>query len=323
MTFISPTNDFFFRYLFGKTGHEAVTLDFVNAVLGDMGMGPLQSLTIQNPFNPKESVTDKQSILDVKAKDETGRTYNIEMQLQGNAEFANRSLYYWSKCYTAQLHQGSDYRTLSPVICINVVNFPMLKESRRVHNCFLLTEFSAPHVVLTDHLMIHFLHLTELEKTAYTDGKPLHQWLRYLSAREDTMKGLQTVLDSNPAIKKAAELQHQFTADDLLMEQYEARQKYLHDIATIKGVAYDEGLEKGEQIGLEKGEQIGLEKGEQIGLEKGEQIGFRIGLDRKDRCIVHTMHNKGLDVDTISQYTNISPNRVEQILNEPPSKEER
>ena len=124
MTFISPANDYFFRFLFGNPGHESLTLDFINAVLADMQMGPLQALTIQNPFNAKESVTDKQTILDIRAEDEVHRIYNIEMQLDGNPQFANRSLYYWARCYTSQLSEGEEYHQLSPIHLHQHPGFP-------------------------------------------------------------------------------------------------------------------------------------------------------------------------------------------------------
>ena len=285
MFFVSPANDFFFRFLFGKTGHESLTLDFINAVLADVQMGPLQSLTIQNPFNAKESISDKETILDIKAEDEMHRLYNIEMQLDGNPLFSNRSLYYWARCYTSQLREGEDYRDLSPVICINIIDFRVFKSvpelEKRVHRCFLLTEHHSPNLVLTDHLMIHFLHLTEIQKGRYTDCEPLNQWLQYFCMHEDNMKGLETLLESNPAIQKAHRLHRQFTADELLMEQYEARQKHLRDISTIKGYSYNEGAAE------------------------------------RARDIVHNMHQKGLDVPTIAEYTALSVPEVERILNTP------
>ena len=73
--------------------------------------GQLQGfITICNPFHVNESVTDKESILDIKAEDESHRTYNIEMQLQGNSIFSNRALYYWAKAYASQLSKGESYK---------------------------------------------------------------------------------------------------------------------------------------------------------------------------------------------------------------------
>lgn len=49
---------------------------------------------------------DKFSILDVKATDEQGKLYNIEMQIINQVYYCQRALYYWSKLYTSQLAQG-------------------------------------------------------------------------------------------------------------------------------------------------------------------------------------------------------------------------
>ncbi|MBN2526268.1 MAG: PD-(D/E)XK nuclease family transposase [Deltaproteobacteria bacterium] len=58
----------------------------------------------------------------MKAEDENAHQYNIEMQIQGNTRFANRSLYYWAQNDVAQLSDGDSYTKLTPVICINVLN---------------------------------------------------------------------------------------------------------------------------------------------------------------------------------------------------------
>lgn len=98
------------------------------------------------------------------------------------------------------------------------------------------------------------------------------------------MKGLETLLESNSTIKQAYRLHRQFTADEQLMAQYEARQKYLHDISTIKRCSYDEGLQAG-----------------------AENI----------QTIVHTMNQKGLDIPTIAEYTRLSIEEIERILSAP------
>ena len=102
------------------------------------------------------------------------------------------------------------------------------------------------------------------------------------------MKGLETLIESNSALRKAHRLHHKFTADEQLMAQYEARQKHLRDVASIKSYSYDEGFKKGEQIGD----------------------------DNRTRTIVHTMHQKDLDIPTIAEYTSLSTEKVAQILNE-------
>ena len=57
-------------------------------------------LDILNPFNDKEALDDKLSILDIKARDQLGRHYNVEMQMVSSRLYPQRVLYYW-----AVLHQ--------------------------------------------------------------------------------------------------------------------------------------------------------------------------------------------------------------------------
>ena len=76
-----------------------------------------------------------------------------------------------------------------------------------------------------------------------------------------------------------------------------------------------EGLEKGMQEGLEKGMQEGLEKGMQKGLEKGMQEGLEKGSLEKQQEIILNMYNKGLDIESISKFMNLSILEVEMIIN--------
>ncbi|MBN2341689.1 MAG: Rpn family recombination-promoting nuclease/putative transposase [Deltaproteobacteria bacterium] len=286
---------FFFRYLFGKIGHEHLTLDFINSVLGNMNMGPISKVIIQNPFSLKESVTDKETVLDIKAEDEQACSYNIEMQVQGSALFTHRSLYYWAKVYSSQIKNGESYKKLLPVICINVHDFRLLKTDDRVHTCFLLKEFIDNDMLLTEHEMIHFLCLTTFRKLRYTCCQQLDDWLQwFICDNEEAMKRIDTILERNPAVKEAHDLYTHFTADKALMERYEARQKYLSDLATIKEESHDDGYTLGKAAGLSIGETNGLAKGK--------------------RLMAVAMYKEGIDVTTISRVSGLAIEEIEEIL---------
>ncbi len=64
---------------------------------------------IRNPFNPKKYNYDKLSILDIKATDEDGRIYDVEVQSFGDEFYANRSLYYRAKIYSDQLNESEPF----------------------------------------------------------------------------------------------------------------------------------------------------------------------------------------------------------------------
>lgn len=124
---------------------------------------PIISVEIKDPFNIKSFPIDKESIVDIKATDETGKRYNIEVQSTGNENFKHRSLYYWAKLYSSQLQEKDFYTKLRPTICINVLNFILFEELDYVHSCFLLREINDPEYVLTDHIILHFLELIKLK----------------------------------------------------------------------------------------------------------------------------------------------------------------
>ncbi len=81
------------------------------------------------------------------------------MQSIGNQIYRNRSLYYWARSYSKQLKEGSIYTDLQTVICINLIDFDLFPESRKAHQCFLLTEQKPPHEVLSEYCMLHFISL--------------------------------------------------------------------------------------------------------------------------------------------------------------------
>ncbi len=106
---IKATSDTVVHFLFASKGNEDLLLSFVNAVLGDAGMPLARRAWAATPFNPQTFVTDKRSILDIRAEDEkNGRVFDIEFQVAPHTYFVNRILYYWAKAYTSRLTRGDN-----------------------------------------------------------------------------------------------------------------------------------------------------------------------------------------------------------------------
>src|SRR5438093_7819681 len=96
---IDPKVDYVFKRLFGRPPNRALPIHLVNAVLQDRPPERLLrivDLELLNPFNDKDYLDDKLSILDIKARDQSGRQLNIEMQLLADRYFRQRVLYYWA-----------------------------------------------------------------------------------------------------------------------------------------------------------------------------------------------------------------------------------
>nr|WP_052315010.1 PD-(D/E)XK nuclease family transposase [Thiocystis violascens] len=98
---IDPKIDCVFKALLGADANRALLLHFLNAILGPALAAPIAEVEILNPYNDKEFLDDKLSIVDVKARD-----------------LRARILYAWADLYSAQLSTGADYRTLKPTYAI-------------------------------------------------------------------------------------------------------------------------------------------------------------------------------------------------------------
>lgn len=229
--------------------------------------------------------------------DETGRQYDIEVQIVGNERFTYRSLFYWSKLYSSQLSTGDDYRSLKPAITINLLNFSIIKNHENVHSCFVIAEKDA-HLVLTDHLIMHFLELPKFEKSSHFKSS-FEKWMAFFKYEGQEEKIMETIIKDDPIIEEAHEKYKSFTQNDELIELYEAKMKwqlqYNTDMADARESGYKEGIEKGIEEGIEKG------------IEKGAR--------KAAQNVAINMLKQGLDVELISKITDLSADEINRLDN--------
>jgi predicted transposase/invertase (TIGR01784 family) len=117
---IDPKVDYAFKHLFGREATRPILIDLLNQVLQPAVGHEILEVELLNPFNPKEALDDKLSILDIKARDQAGRQFNVEMQMSPFRHFEKRILYYSCKLYQQQLHHGQSYLGLKPTISISL-----------------------------------------------------------------------------------------------------------------------------------------------------------------------------------------------------------
>ena len=93
---IDPKIDCVFKALLGAEDNRNLLVHFLNAIIGSDIAAPLTGVDILNPYNDKEFLEDKLSIVDVKARDNNGNLYQIEIQLVNFANLPERILYNWA-----------------------------------------------------------------------------------------------------------------------------------------------------------------------------------------------------------------------------------
>src|SRR5208282_3546095 len=157
---VNPRVDFAFKILFGSEENKDILLPFVNSVLSLAN--PLTKITLLNPYNHKTHSTGKLSILDIKAADEKGNIYHIEMQMNDELDYDQRALYYWSKIYSQQLSEGESFSNLKKTISIHLLNFNHFDDPD-YHNIFHLLN-TKTHRRYSEDLELHFIELKKFDK---------------------------------------------------------------------------------------------------------------------------------------------------------------
>lgn len=123
---IDPTVDCVFKALLGSEQNQGLLVHFLNAILGSALTRPIVAVAILNPYNEKEFLSDKLSVVDVKARDDEGRQFQIEIQLLNHRDLPARILYSWADLYSQQLREGQSYSQLHPTYCIWLVGEVLL-----------------------------------------------------------------------------------------------------------------------------------------------------------------------------------------------------
>jgi predicted transposase/invertase (TIGR01784 family) len=220
--------DYAFKHVFGRPETGPVLIDVVDSVLDPPPAHRIRDIDLLNPFNPKQALDDKLSILDIKARDQSGRQFNVEMQMLAFPHYDQRILYYWAKLHQQQLHEGQDYVELRPTISISFLNHVLFPQVPDYHLRFRLLEESH-HFPFTQDIEFHVLELPKFRKTAEDLTSGLDIWLYFLRHAEKMDPEALPAALQRPLVVRALEELKVLTQDDLERERYEARRKALLD----------------------------------------------------------------------------------------------
>ena len=242
---VDPKVDYAFKHVFGREQSKACLMSLVDAVLQPAADQRITDLDLLNPFNDQQALDDKLSVLDIKARDQSGRQFNVEMQMLAYGAFRQRALYYWSRLHQSQLRKGMGYHALRPTIAICFVDTPLFSELAEHHLVFELRE-RHHQTLFTDQLAVHILELSKFGKAVGELMTPLDLWLYFLRhAQELDADALPGRLDV-PEVRAALEDLLMITQSERDRERYESRLKMQRDVYSALVEAREEGRAEGE-----------------------------------------------------------------------------
>ena len=252
--------DIIFKRVFGNEKNTEIIAGFISDML-DIPREKITKVVIKNVELPPEEIDQKFSRLDLNLYVD-GRKINIEMQINKESAYKERTLFYWAKLYSDDLDSGEDYSALSQTICVNIINFNLF-DCENYHSHFMLKEKERDEV-MTDKLAIHFFELKKVGK--YKRNKRMEDWLTLINAEtEGDLMALQQNT-SIPEIQKTIVILREMSADEKIREEARRREKRLHDEATALNHARKEGIEEGIEKGRVEGEAIGEARGRAEGI---------------------------------------------------------
>lgn len=271
---LKPLNDFIFKKLFGEKGDEPILIAFLNAILNRTQKEELTEIEIvENKELTKELIEDKTGRIDVRAKTIKGEQIDIEVQLVDQDNMDKRTLFYWGKLYLEGIKQGEDYRKLTKVITINLLDFKFL-ETKDYHSSFHLWEDVEKEYMLTDLVEIHFIELPkfrELQDREY-GNEALKRWLTFLE-KDISREVLEELMEMEPAIKMAEEKLDYLSSDPKTIELYKAREYSAHERANL----------------------------------------LSTGMNRAKLDMAKKLLDKGMDIDTIVEITEIPSEQIKKL----------
>lgn len=195
---IDPKVDCVFKAILGRKNNRISLIHFLNSVLKPDEEEKIKEVDILNPYNEQEYATDKLSIVDVKAKDEKGCQYQIEIQLTRLRALKQRILYTWSGLYRSLLESGDQYNQLRRTISIWLIDHTLFPEVNEHHLPFCL--YNETHkLLLTDHMQIHIIQLPQWRWEG-TLREELDRWM-YLFTQ-----GVNVDLEHPPEILQVKEM---------------------------------------------------------------------------------------------------------------------
>ena len=120
LKYVDPKADLTFKKVFGE--HSDLLASLLNALLPLPEDGKIVSIEYLPPEIVPDDPLHKDSIVDVRCKDQNGRQFIVEMQMIWSPDYNQRALFNAAKAYSRELPAGGNYRNLKTVYSLNLLN---------------------------------------------------------------------------------------------------------------------------------------------------------------------------------------------------------
>ena len=277
MKFVDITNDIAFRKIFGNDSKKKSLISFLNAVIELPKEELIIDVEITNPYQLGKLSGGKSTIVDVKAKDEKGNVFIVEMQIAEFDFFHKRILYYTSQSYVAQLDEGVKYNKLKPVYFIGILEFEIAQNTNYFSRHKVL-DIETKEQIIQD-VEFNFIELPKFNKTIDQLETSIDQWTYFIKNAENL-----TVIPEN-------------VKDEGLKEAYSEADR-----------------QNWTKLELEDYLKASMKEQDDIGrIEFAEKKAAEKATQKAMPTIAETMKSKGYSTDIIIELTGLAKTEIENL----------
>ena len=238
---MKPKVDFCFKELLSD---EYVRRGFLSAILG-VAPDMILWTKLLPTYLRKQHKDDKFGILDVRVMLQDESQVDVEIQVIAYDYWAERSLFYISKMYVDQIHEGVDYGQFKKCIHVGILDFKLF-DDEEYYSRFHIWEDNR-RLQYSDKFEIHVLELPKLEKYDYPETELL-KWARFFNATNK--EELEMAAEGNEYTQKAYDRLVELSADEEKRMEYEERQKALRDYQHMMNSGWRQGVSEGREEGV-------------------------------------------------------------------------
>ncbi|MBQ6482899.1 MAG: Rpn family recombination-promoting nuclease/putative transposase [Anaerolineaceae bacterium] len=293
---LSPLNNLVFSCIFqSKEKAGKAMLEFLNAILVHVGEEPIEEIISMVSEYPliSDSVGQKYGRLDVRVKTESGRIFDIEVQIE--KDFVNeRSFFYGGKLVTNKFESGLTYDKMPPVRVINIVDFYIRDDHENVVEPVVMVYENDREKQATDVFKMYHIQMPVFRKKYQTMESVKDDlfltWLYMLDKGYENSEEMEELAAMTEGMLSFAKQYNIAINDPLLVRRYQMDQDAKREEAFRMSLAETKGFKRGEEKGFKQGEEKGKKANQ---LENARR-----------------MKADGLDPKLIEKYTGLSETEI-------------
>ena len=206
------TNNYIFQ-AFLQENHEALK-NLICSVL-HLESQSIVSIEITNPILLGKYIESKTFILDIKALMNNHTVINLEIQLENQHNWPERSLGYLCRSFD-NLNAGDEYRTVKPAIHIGFLDFHLFEEHPEFHAVYNLINVKNLHPY-TDKFSLHVIDLKHIDLA--TDEDKAYQtdvWAAFFKAK--TWEEMKMLAKQKPELQSSVETLYQLNNNEQIRD---------------------------------------------------------------------------------------------------------